>query len=193
VASVLLSEGFEAGAAGWTHSGTGDSWALTTTNPHGGTTSFHANDPAVVTDQRLVSPPVVLPTGQTPLSLKFWNLQGFESNGAAACYDGGILEISTNGGASFTQITTGLLTDPYNGPISLNFSNPLLGLNAWCGDPQPYLNSIVSLDSYAGQTVQFRFRVGTDTSVARTGWNIDDVIVQSCPPVPVELQSIVIE
>ena len=43
--------------------------------------------------------------------------------------------------------------------------NPLGGLQAWCGDPQPYLNSIVDVSAYAGQTVQFRLRLGTDSSV----------------------------
>ena len=56
-ANVLYgSEGFESGEGGWTHSGTGDSWAIATTNPHTGTSHFHANNPAVVSDQRLVSP-----------------------------------------------------------------------------------------------------------------------------------------
>ncbi len=59
-------------------------------------------------------------------------------------------------------------------------SNPLAGLQAWCGDPQDWLNSIVDINTYAGQTVQFRFRVGTDSSVSREGWSIDDVVVQSC-------------
>jgi len=94
------------------------------------------------------------------------------------CYDAGILDVSTNGGATWAQITSGLLTDPYNGPIASG--NPLAGLNGWCGDPQDWLNSIVDINAYAGQTVQFRFRLSTDTSVGREGWTIDDVVVQSC-------------
>ena len=38
----------------------------------------------------------------------------------------------------------------------------------------------MDINAYAGQTVQFRFRLGTDTGVGREGWTIDDVIVQSC-------------
>ena len=79
--------------------------------------------------------------------------------------------------------TAQLLTDPYDGPINASFSNPLAGLDAWCGDPQAWLNSIVvDLDAYAGQTVQFRFRLGTDSSVSHPGWDIDDIWVQSCVP-----------
>jgi hypothetical protein len=191
-ANVLFTDGFESGLGAWTHSGTGDTWAITTTPSyvHSGTQAMHATDPAVVSDQRLVSPAVVLPVGQNPITLKFWNFQTLEHRTAGGCYDGGILEVSTNGGTTWTQVpTVNLLTDPYDGAITAT-SNPMNGLQAWCGDPQPYLNSIADISSYAGQTVNFRFRMGSDSSVGRPdGWNIDDVVVQSCLVVPVELQS----
>jgi hypothetical protein len=39
----------------------------------------------------------------------------------------------------------------------------------------------VDVSAWAGETVQFRFRLGSDSSVSRTdGWNLDDVVVQSC-------------
>ncbi|MGB4975822.1 MAG: hypothetical protein WBR35_03705, partial [Anaerolineae bacterium] len=61
--------------------------------------------------------------------------------------------------------------------------NPLAGLQAWCSNPaQPYLNSIVDVTSYAGQTASFRMRLGTDSSVSYEGWYVDDVTVQSCQP-----------
>lgn len=179
--NVLYTQGFEAGVAGWTHSGTGDTWALSGANPHSGTQSFFAADPATVSDQRLVSPAIAIPVGNLPVTLKFWNWQHMETR-TGGCYDGGILEASTDGGTIWTQIGgASLLTDPYDGPISASFGNPLANLNAWCGtNPQPYLNSIVDLAIYAGQTVQFRFRLGSDNSVSRPGWYIDDVVVQNC-------------
>jgi hypothetical protein len=177
--TTVLTEGFEGGANGWTlgSGSTSNTWALWTTNVHSGTYAYHANGSSTVSDQRLVSPPIAVPSGQSPVTLKFWNRQVLESR-TGGCYDAGILEVSTNGGTSWTQITTGLLTDPYNGAIASG--NPLAGLNGWCGDPQDWLNSIVDINAYSGQTVQFRFRVGTDTSVGREGWTIDDVVVQSC-------------
>src|SRR5205823_7180265 len=39
------------------------------------------------------------------------------------------------------------------------------------------------LQPYVGQSIKFRFREGTDNSVAATGWYIDDVVVtinQAC-------------
>ena len=121
---------------------------------------------------------IALPNGQSPLTLKFWNYQSFESR-SGGCYDGGILEITTNAGSTWAQITSGLLTDPYNGPFG--GGNPLGTVNAWCGDPQNWLNSVIDINTYAGKTVQFRFRVGSDTGVGRAdGWNLDDVVVKSC-------------
>lgn len=38
----------------------------------------------------------------------------------------------------------------------------------------------VDVTNYAGQDVQFRFRLGTDGSVGKEGWYIDDVSVNSC-------------
>lgn len=181
-ASTIYSNTFESDAAGWAHGGIGDTWVLTSTRTHSGANAFHANDPSTVSDQRLVSPPIAVPAGQDLPNLQFWNHQTMESNTSTSCFDGGIIEISTTLNMTWTQITTGLLTDPYDGPISTSHSNPLGGKNAWCGDPQDWLNSIVDLNAYAGQTVQFRFRLGSDSSVGREGWYIDDVKVQTCVP-----------
>jgi murein tripeptide amidase MpaA len=178
--NALLAESFEGGANGWTSSGTANTWALWTSNVHDGQYAFHAAGSASVSDQRLVSPAIALPAGENPLSLKFWNRQVMEPR-SGGCYDGGILEVSTNGGSAWSQILdANLLTDPYDGPISASYSNPLANLRAWCGNPQDWLNSIVDVSAYAGQTVQFRFRLGTDSGVGAEGWTIDQVVVQSC-------------
>ena len=176
------SYGFESGANGWTSGGTASTWALSAAQPHSGTMSFFAADPASISDQQLVSPPIVLPTGQLPLTLQFWHRRFMEISGTTACFDGGLLEVSTDAGGTFTQIpSANLLNDPYTGAIATNFSNPLAGKQAWCSAAVvPYLNSIVDISAYQGQTAQFRFRLGSDSSVGKEGWFIDDVKVQSC-------------
>ena len=174
---------FESGLNGWSTSALTASniWAESSVSSHSGTKSMLAVDVATVSDQVLVSPVISLPTGQSPITLQFWNKQNIEDRSSGGCYDGGILEISTDNGANFTQIMTDkMLTDPYDGAISTSYSNPIGGQDAWCGDPQDWLNSIVDLDEYAGQDVIFRFRLATDSSQNKEGWYIDDVKVQSC-------------
>jgi hypothetical protein len=183
-ANILYQYGFEAGASGWTHSAAAgtDSWAIITTNPHSGTSHYRGLDPASVSDQRLVSPAVALPTGQNPVVLKFWHLPNLENSGTTACYDGGILEASTNAGTTWTQVANAnLLLGPYTGAVSTSFSNPLGGLQAWCNGTV-YFQTIADVSSLAGQTAQFRMRLGSDSSVSDVGWDIDDVTVQSCQP-----------
>ena len=119
------------------------------------------------------------------------HLPNLENITAGGCYDGGILEVSTDAGATWTQVpAANLLAGPYTGAVSTSFSNPLAGLQAWCGATS-YFNTIADVSAYAGQTAQFRMRLGSDTSVSDTGWDVDDVTVQSCQtPTAVELSSL---
>ena len=179
-ASIAYQYGFEAGAGGWASSGTGNTWAIAATNPHSGTSQYHATDPATVSDQRLVSPAVVLPTGENPVVLRFWHVPNLEASGTTACFDGGILEVSTDGGTIWTQVANAnLLIGPYRGAVSASFGNPLAGLQAWCGTTT-YMQTVADISAYAGQSAQFRMRLGSDNSVSAPGWDVDDVVVQSC-------------
>lgn len=183
-ANVLLNESFESGLGAWsTPPGTGtNTWAISTANPQAGAQHVRGVNTASITDQRLVSPVISLPSGQNPIVLKFDHVPNLENSGATACYDGGILEVSSDAGASWTQVgNTDLLVGPYAGAISGSFSNPLAGLQAWCSvSTTTYRQTIADLSSHAGQTVQLRWRIGTDTSVGRPGWDVDNVVVQSC-------------
>jgi subtilisin-like proprotein convertase family protein len=185
-AIALFTDNFETGAPGWSHSGTGDTWALSGAQVHEGSFSYHANDPTTVSDQRLVSPSVSLLLAQQNTTLQYWNRQTMEHRSAGGCYDGGILEVSTNGGTTWTQVQNPvLLTDPYDGAITAS-TDPLNGLNAWCDDTASpaWVRSVVDLNAYAGQTVQFRLRLGSDSSVSREGWYIDQFRVQTCSDHP---------
>ncbi len=185
IATDVFTENFTAGAGGFTVGGTGaQTWALSTVRPSpaSGGNAMLAVDIATVSDQQLTSPAINLPTGQQPLTLQFQNWRNIENNGTTGCYDGGLLEISVDGGA-FTQLAgAALLNDPYRGPISASFGNPLAGRNAWCepNPGRPYGNTLVDLSPYAGNSVRLRWRLGTDDSAAREGWYVDDVKVQSC-------------
>ncbi len=173
---------FESGTGAWTHSGDHDTWAISSARAHGSGFSMLAQDVAYDSDQRLVSPAIALPTNASPLTLQFWSHQTIEDR-IGGCYDGALLEISSNGGANWNQVQgSKLLIGPYQGPISRSFNNPARGKQAWCGDPQDWSRFIVDLDSHSGETVQFRFRMATDASTGRVpdGFYLDDVAVQIC-------------
>jgi len=181
---LLFADDAENGERGWSaHAGVGTAtWALSTDRPHSGKTAWLAVDVSALSDQYLVSPLIHLPADQTPLSLSFWNdvnLEERHSNGTgAACWDGGMVEISDDNGQSWRSLGNRVLNTPYTGALG---GGPGEGRRVWCGTI-PYRRTVVDLDEYAGRSVRFRFRVSTDEFVgdAPLGWFVDDVEVQSC-------------
>jgi hypothetical protein len=181
VATTAFFADVEGDTSAWSTAGsTGVStWAASTARPYAGTKSWLAIDHAAPSDQRLVSPPIALPAGQSPLTLSFRSQVNLEPRDATHCWDSGVLDISSNGGTTWTAVSPAqLLYDTYTG---LQTGGPASGQSAWCGS-RPYRKTVVDLASYAGQTINLRFRVTTDTSVGNEphGWYVDDIRVQSC-------------
>ncbi|MBY6205410.1 hypothetical protein [Halomonas denitrificans] len=182
------SDDMESGTNGWTQ-GAGsiqNTWARITSDSVSGSASWQALNVASVSDQRLVSPPIDLPN-IGPLTLRFQNRQEIEA-GSGLCWDGAILEISTNDGGSWTELNGARIGfRAQDGLIDDGFDNPLAGSPGWCGDPRGWEDYAVDLSDFAGQTVRLRYRLGTDSSIGgRDGWLIDDVRVLGCGSVTPE-------
>src|SRR6056297_884687 len=178
---VHFTDDIEAGDNGWTHSSIvgPDTWVRQTTDANSPVTAWQSDDVAVISDQRLVSPTIALPETANLLTLQYYAQRGLE-DGGAGCFDGGILEYSSDGGQNWSQVGAArLLTNPYTGPIDDGFENPLIGSDAWCGN-QGWTRTVVDLAGLEGLDIQFRYRLGTDSSVEADSWRIDDVSVKSC-------------
>ena len=156
-------------------------WQVTT-DPlaHGGTKSFSSDATTLdIKDDRLVSPPVDLSSSS---QLSFWHRYGFESG-----FDGGVLEVSTDGGTTWGDVLAGggsFAQGGYDGSISTEYSSPIAGRSAWTavdftGAANPMTKVIVNLGAYAGNDVKVRFRLAADPagvgSLPGAGWWIDDV------------------
>jgi hypothetical protein len=130
-------------------------------------------------EQALVSP--TLRVGAGPLVLSFQHRFAFETGN----WDGGVIEISTDGGTSWTDVGGSL----YNGAISAASDAPLgparpAFVNRMTGWPN---FSNVSLDlgtAYANQDVKLRFRIGADSSTGAPGWEIDNINVSGVTGTP---------
>jgi hypothetical protein len=161
--------------AGWTSSvnGTGPAWAASTAQSDTPPNSAFAGDPPSVSDNRLISP--VISINSTNTQLTFRHYYNSEQG-----YDGGVLEISINGGA-FTDILSAggaFVTNGYNATISSYYQNPLAGQHAWSGNSGGFVTTTVNLPPQAaGQTVQLRWRFGSDNSFGVTGWYLDTISV----------------
>ncbi len=132
------------------------------------------NDPNCISDERLHSPPI--PIVGTAASLTFRQNRSLENS-----FDGGVLEVSTDGGASFADILVAggtFATGGYNGTISVNFGSPIGGRQAWTGSSGGFVTTTVNFPaSFAGQNIILRWRRATDSSVSGQGWRVDAISI----------------
>jgi immune inhibitor A len=134
-------------------------------------------------DDRLVAPPVDLgPTSK----LTFWHRYQFENT-----FDGGVLEISRDGGTTWVDVLAGggsFVEGEYDDVISTEWESPIAGRQAWTGGPDdvavgPMSKVVVDLGAFAGEDVLVRWRLATDTLGGLPGqaWWIDDVEFDGIP------------
>ncbi|MDY7227080.1 myxosortase-dependent M36 family metallopeptidase [Hyalangium rubrum] len=139
----------------------------------------HGADAPLAADSYLVSPG--LEVGSTgDFRFTFKHRYTFEGT-AAAWFDGGVIEISTDGGLTWTDIGASIASGQgYVGEIETGGDNPIEGRMAYSGTSSGYPNWLdvnVNLGTaYQGQTVKLRFRIGTDLGVGANGWDIDNLV-----------------
>jgi len=126
-----------------------------------------AFDPGVTSDASAMTPPLTIGTGA--FRLAFEHAYRMEET-----YDGGVIEISTDDGASWTDIGGMITVGGYTGTIVPG--SVLSGRPAWTGTSPGYpALTLVMADlgtTYANQTVRVRFRAATDGGVGDAGWSI---------------------
>jgi hypothetical protein len=121
-------------------------------------------------EQSLVSP--TLHVGSGLLTLSFQHRFAFEGGN----WDGGVVEITTNGGGSWTDIGVGAYNGSTNGvtsaPIGTNRPAFVLRSATWPN----FVPVVLNLgNTYANQDVRIRFRIGADESTGAPGWDIDNI------------------
>lgn len=193
VTTTVFSENFDSVTPpvlplGWTTfaSGAESPWASTSVASDSSPNSAFAPDPTDVGLTELYSPSIVLPAAQTQLRFR-------QSYFLENAYDGGVLEIKIGAGSWSDILAAGgsFSSGGYISTISSSFGNPLGGRSAWTGNSGGFITTLVNLPpTAAGQTVQFRWRCGSDSGIGYTGWYIDTVSVRStvqtcCTPAPV--------
>lgn len=182
--SPLYQTQFESNPANWAHSGTNDSWTRSTSRAHSPSYSFYSKDQNTTSLQHLTTPAINLPnTSGSPITLAFWHWFEIEAN-SSGCFDGALLEISNDGGGSWTPVDDSLLlSSNYSGTISSSYGNPLGGQTAWCGS-RNWSETLVDLTAYAGQSIQLRFTQASDASIGLEGWYVDDFSISACEVIP---------
>jgi large repetitive protein len=148
--------------------------------------TWFGKDAGFPSDTQLVSP-VLSASATEPFVVTFSHAFDLEGAGATL-FDGGVIEVSTDGGLTFTDVED-LGVDPgYTGTLVAGGDNPINGRRAFSGTSPGFpARSVLSLDfgtQFAGQSVQIRFRLGADANTAFTGWIIDDIAVSGITNTP---------
>jgi hypothetical protein len=95
--------------------------------------------------------------------------------------DGGIVEVTTDGGATWSQIYP---TDGYPHVLDDTCGNPLAFRDAYAHDGgagSAFIPAVFDLTPYSGGVVSIRFHAGWDCGNCATneGWYIDDVMISA--------------
>ncbi len=174
---TLYANDFEGLQGGWQSSG----WLLNSSRYISPVQGYNAVAPEMVSDKLLASPAILIPELSLQPTLHFWQWRNLEA-GTTTCLDGGILEYSTNSGSSWSQVPADWFPRSeytYDGLVSSAYNNPLHGKPAWCGS-EDWQKVVVDLSALSEQSAQFRYRMGSDSSMGSEGWYVDDFSVQFC-------------
>ncbi|HEY3175964.1 MAG TPA: myxosortase-dependent M36 family metallopeptidase [Candidatus Polarisedimenticolia bacterium] len=139
-------------------------------------------------DQYVVSPVLnVAPTGSFSFSFRHRHIFEYTIDPNLRLFDGGVLEISTNGGSTWTDIGASAVPG-YTGTLATGGGNPIQGRPAYAqvspGFPAFQTVNVNLGTTYQGQNVKIRFRVGSDLNVDSYGWEIDDVTFNNVTNLP---------
>jgi hypothetical protein len=150
-------------------------WIASTTYERTGTHSYSTGATYPTSVCAALSTPS-LTLGTDPV-LTYYHIYSTESG-----YDGGRVEISVNGGSSWTALTP---TPPYGGTITNSGNACSWATSTACyigtstGYPNTWQSASISLSGYNGQTVLLRWNFTTDSSAggsgANPGWYVDDI------------------
>ena len=186
---IICRYDFEGEPSGWEHrslTGAGrDEWHLNDYANHTpeGRWSFKCGGPAGedyddLLDVGLTTPPIDLPI---EAELRFHHRIDAERSAfhMGWAYDGGIVEISADGGTTWTYLS------PMDGYPYLTREGATpgpfpAGMAIFSGD-EPWREERFDLSAHRG-TVHLRFRFGSDGALTRDGWWIDDLLVVGYPP-----------
>lgn len=168
----------------WDTASLGQPWEISTNRAASAPYALHAkllSDSAVKLPVRstITFPPTLLGP-HAVLSFKHWIHSEIDGNTTRA-FDGGIVEISTDGGTTFEQ-----LRGPYTHTIYGWQASPWpdgtpcfagKGTGEWQTVTFDLAALYPEMNGFSGRTVRFRFHYGGDNNTDMEGWYIDDVSV----------------
>jgi immune inhibitor A len=133
---------------------------------HGGEYELWSGRGDLLFNTATTATPVTLGSNAT---LSFWAWYEIEAQ-----WDFGFVQISTDGGTSWTSLENADTTYDHDPSAHINVINNLPGFTGSSGG---WVEETFDLSAYAGQAAQFRFLYVTDWATNEAGFYVDDVVV----------------
>ncbi|MCB0643055.1 MAG: M36 family metallopeptidase [Phaeodactylibacter sp.] len=148
--------------------GAPNEWTITEDDAYTGDHSYFVENINAESQQVLQTLFPDLVQGDNP-ALRFYHRYNTQAG-----VDGGIVELSTDIGESWIDLTENMFKNGYDGPIAYStFVIP--NLQAFHGNSDGWIDTYVDITEFADQEVNIRFRFATDETTAAEGWYVDDV------------------
>jgi len=151
----------------------GELWGISNENPNEGDASWFVQNVETESQQILkagVDGDYLLVPNDNPV-LRFYHDYNTEAGA-----DGGVIEVSTDGGLFWSQLGDKMFRGGYSGFIQYaTFVIP--NFSTFYGDSEGYVPTYVDLTEYAGQEIALRWNFASDDNTAPVGgaWYVDDV------------------
>jgi subtilisin-like proprotein convertase family protein len=157
---------------------TANVWSVSATQSNTAPNAFFTPNAAIASHQilRTANPIALNNFAASRTILSFWHSFNTEDG-----WDGGVVEVSTNGGGTWTDLGSRMISGGYNGALGAAPTNQLSGRAAFTGNSGGFIKTEVNLSNFNGQNILIRFRFGSDDNTAPGGggWFVDDVLIRS--------------
>jgi extracellular elastinolytic metalloproteinase len=149
-----------------------DAWELTELDAYEGTSSWYVPNTANENDQVVFIDQDLEITGTKP-TLRFYHRYNIELGN-----DGGFIEVSTDGGFTWSRVSEKLIRNAYNTTMVYG-TLAIPNLGSFSGDSEGWIPTYVDLSEYIDQEIRIRWRFGSNLdgvgTGANPGWFVDNV------------------
>lgn len=142
---------------------------LSAVNPYEGVSSWFVQDVPEESQQTLFTIAPITVSGNAP-ALRIYN--DYDTEGGL---DGGLVEISTDGGTIYQNISDKMIRGAY--PQGIDYGTFVIpNLDAYSGDSEGYISSIIDLTDFIGEDITMRLHFASnEAGAAGGGWFADNI------------------